>query len=96
MGILRNILATIGVIVIIAGIYAYSAMGTEFNEFNKLDPGNKKVYTNMWTKLKETGNSADATVWKRQLNEGVSAKDATDAMSSVATELNIKAIGVLP
>ena len=30
------------------------------------------------------------------MNEGVSAEDATDAMSSVATELNIKAVGVLP
>ena len=62
MGILRNILAIIGVIAIIAGIYAYSAIGNELKEFNKLDPGAKKVYMNMWTKLKETGNSADATV----------------------------------
>ena len=51
---------------------------------------------NMWEKLKKTGNSAESTVWKRQLDEGVSPEDAAEAMSSVATEVNIKAVGILP
>ena len=96
MGLLRNILAIIGVIAIIGGLYGYSKVSGELNALNQLDPGAKKVYMNMWTKLKETGNSADATVWKKPLAEGVTAEDAAEAMSSVATELNIKAVGVLP
>lgn len=96
MGFIRNILAIIGLIALIGGGYAYSKFGGEIAEFNKLDAGAKKVYVNMWENLKKYGNSADATVWRRQLDEGVSAEDAAEAMGSVATELNIKAVGVLP
>lgn len=96
MGFIRNILAIIGLIALIGGGYAYSKFSGEMDAFNALDPGAKKVYTNMWAKLKETGTSADATVWKKQLADDVSAEDAAEAMSSVATELNIKAVGILP
>ena len=96
MGLIKNILAIIGLIALIGGGYAYSKFSGELNAFNQLDPGAKKVYMNMWTKLKESGTSADATVWKKQLEDGVSPEDAAEAMSSVATELNIKAVGVLP
>lgn len=96
MGFLRNILAIIGVIAIIAGGYTYNKFSTEINAFKQLDPGAEKVYSGMWKKLKETGNSPEATVWKRALDEGVSAEDSAEAMSSVATELNIKAVGILP
>ena len=96
MGFLRNILAIIGLLALIGGGYAYSKFGSELNALNKLDPKAKTVYSNMWAKLKETGNSADATVWKKPLADGVSPEDAAEAMSSVATDLNIKAVGVLP
>ena len=103
MGFIRNILAIIGLIAIIGAGYAYSKFGkgiltipNEIAEFNKLDAGAKKVYLDMWTDLKKYGNSADATVWRKQLDDGVSPEDAAEAMSSVATELNIKAVGILP
>ncbi len=96
MGLIRNILAIIGLIALIGGGYAYSKFSGEMAALNALDPGAKKVYSDMWTKLKETGTSADATVWKKQIEEGISAEDAAEAMGSVATELNIKAVGVLP
>lgn len=96
MGLLRNILAIIGVIAIIGGGYAYSKISGELSAFDKLDPGAKKVYTGMWTKLKAKGTAPDATVWKKPLNDDVSPEDAAEAMSSVATELNIKAVGILP
>ncbi len=96
MGFIRNILAIIGLVALIGGGYAYNKFGGEMAEFNKLDAGAKKVYLNMWENLKKYGNSADATVWRKQLEEGVSPEDAAEAMSSVATELNIKAVGILP
>lgn len=96
MGFIRNLLAIIGLIAIIGGGYAYSKFGGELSELNKLNPEAKNLYMNMWTKLKATGNSAESTVWKRQLDEGVTPEDAAEAMSSVATEVNIKAVGVLP
>lgn len=96
MGFVKNILAIIGLIAIIGGGFAYSKFGGEMNALNQLDPKAKETYMGMWEKLKQTGNSADATVWKRQLDEGVSPEDAAEAMSSVATEVNIKAVGILP
>ena len=96
MGFIKNILAIIGLVALIGGGYAYSKFSGEMAEFNKLDAGAKKVYLDMWADLKKYGNSADATVWRKQLDEGVSAEDAAEAMSSVATELNIKAVGILP
>ena len=96
MGFIRNILAIIGLIALIVGGYAYSKYSGDLNALNQLDPKAKTMYMEMWSKLKETGNSADSTVWKRQLDEGVSPEDAAEAMSSVATEVNIKAVGILP
>ncbi len=92
MKILWNLLAVIGLVALIAGGFAYK----EVAAFNELDAGAKKVYWNMWTKIKETGNSADATVWKKALAEGVSPADAEEAMDSAAVELGILAVGKLP
>lgn len=96
MGFIRNILAIIGLIALIGGGFAFSKFSGEMDAFNQLDPKAKDTYMGMWEKLKETGNSADATVWKRQIDEGVSPEDAAEAMSSVATEVNIRAVGILP
>lgn len=96
MKFIRNILAIIGLAAIIGGAYAYSKFSGELSEFNKLTPEAKAVYIDRWSKLKKTGNIAESMVWKRQLDEGVSPEDAAEAMSSVATEVNIKAVGVLP
>ncbi len=96
MNLIKNILAIIGLIAIFGGGYMYSKIGGELSAFNELDPGAKKVYMDMWEKIKETGNSADATVWVVPLAEGVSPKDAEEAMSAVANEHNIKGVGELP
>jgi len=96
MNLIRNILAIIGLIAIIGGGYAYTKFSGELNALNALDPGAKKLYSEMWEKLKVSDTSAEATVWKMQIDDEVSAEDAAEAMSSVATELNIKAVGILP
>lgn len=96
MNFIKNILAIIGLIAIIGGGYAYNKFSGDLNALNALDPGAKKLYSDMWEKLKTSETSADATVWKMAIDEEVSAEDAAEAMSSVATELNIKAVGILP
>ncbi len=103
MNFIKNILAIIGLIAVIGGGYAYSKFGAqisgmkgEMDALAKLDPKAKEVYTQMWEKLKETGNSADATVWIYPLADGVSADDAEEAMKAVANEHNIKSVGDLP
>ncbi len=108
MGMIRNLLAIIGLIALIGSGYAYIKFGSQMANFkgmdmqaemaalNELDPKAKDVYKAMWEDLKKYGNSADATVWKVPLEEGVSPSDAEDAMKSVANELNMKAVGELP
>ncbi len=106
MGLIRNLLALIGLIAILGAAYAYSqyggmlsqvgGMGKEMAALEQLDPKAKEVYTGMWQKLKESGNSADATVWKVPLAEGVTPEDAEASMKMIANEHNIKAVGELP
>ena len=96
MKFLWNILAIIGIASLIGGGIAYSKFKSELDAFNELDPGAKQVYSTMWTKLKETGISADATVWKKPLAEGVTPEDAESAMDSAATDLGIMSVGKLP
>jgi hypothetical protein len=105
---IRNLLAIIGLIAIIGGGFAYSKfsdmmaqmgemdIAAEKAALDQLDPKAKDVYMNMWKKLKETGNSADATVVTYPLADGLSPQDAEETMKMVANEHNIKAVGELP
>ena len=67
MSLIRNLLALIGIIAIASGIFFYGKIAPEIAAFKQLDPGAKSVYLTMWEKLKETGNSAEASVWKLSL-----------------------------
>lgn len=108
MNFIRNILAIIGLVAIVGGAYAYTKfapmmaqmgdmdIGAEKAALDALDPKAKDVYMEMWTKLKASGNSADATVVKYSLADGVSWQDAEESMKSIANKLNIKAVGELP
>lgn len=108
MNIIRNILAIIGLLAIIGAGFAYTKFNSmmaqmggmdiaaEKTALDQLDPKAKDVYMTMWKKLKESGNSADATVVKYPLADGVSPEDAEEAMKFVANEHNIKAVGELP
>lgn len=108
MNLIRNLLAIIGVIAIIGGVFAYTKfapmlkqiqgidIASEKAALDQLDPKAKDVYLEMWKKLKATGNSADATVIKYPLADGVTPEDAEQAMKFVANEHNIKAVGELP
>ncbi|OQX13480.1 MAG: hypothetical protein BWK73_11900 [Thiothrix lacustris] len=108
MNFIRNILAIIGLVAIIGGAYAYTKfapmmaqmgdmdIGAEKAALDSFDPKAKDVYMEMWTKLKASGNSADATVVKYSLADGVSWQDAEESMKSIANKLNIKAVGELP
>ena len=96
MSFIRNLLALIGLIALLGGGYLYTRANSEINAFKAMDPGAKEVYMNMWGRLKETGKTADATVWKVPLADGVSPEDAEQTMKSVANEHNIKGVGELP
>jgi uncharacterized protein (DUF302 family) len=60
------------------------------------DEGALDTYLGMADTLFETGKSADATVWKVKVDEGLSAEDVEQTMKFVANEHNIKDVGELP
>jgi uncharacterized protein (DUF302 family) len=60
------------------------------------DPGALDTYLGMASTLFETGKSADATVWKVKVEDGLSAEEVEQTMKFVANEHNIKDVGELP
>ncbi len=93
---LRNLLALVGFVVIVLVIYGTVKMGPMMQTFDSFDERAIDVYSEMMTKVLETGNAAEATVWKVPVNEDLSAEDVEETMKFVANEHNIKNVGELP
>ncbi len=89
MGILRNLLAATGLVAILATGWAVLT-------FRGFEPAAARVYYDMAQQLIETGNAAEATVWKRQVAEGLSFDEVDESIRSLAASLNIKDVGALP
>ncbi|HHC29910.1 MAG TPA: DUF302 domain-containing protein, partial [Rhodobacterales bacterium] len=85
----RSLLALVGLLAILA--VAYGAWS-----FRGFDPKAAGVYWNMAKRLAETGNSADATVWKRKVAEGLTFDEVDESIQSVALTENIRDVGQLP
>jgi uncharacterized protein (DUF302 family) len=96
MNIIRTIFAIIGLVAVIATGYVYLSYKDDIAAFRTLDPAAAQMYADMWERLKETGNSADATVWMVPLADGVSPQDAEEIMNFVANQHNIMGVGELP
>ena len=93
---LRNLFALVGFIAIVIAIYAAVKMAPMKQAFDALDEGAFDVYSEMMIKVLETGNSAEAMVWKVKVSEDLSADEVEDTMRFVANEHNIKNVGELP
>ena len=93
---LRNLFALVGFVAIVLAIYGTVKMGPMMQAFDSFDQRAIDVYSEMMTKVLETGNAAEATVWKVPVNEDLSAEDVEETMKFVANEHNIKNVGELP
>ena len=96
MAILKNLLAIIGLLAVVGLIYGLVVLGPFYRQASQLDDKALATYTDMATKLLQTGNAAEATIWKVKVNKGISAEDVETTMRSVANEHNIKNVGELP
>jgi uncharacterized protein (DUF302 family) len=67
-----------------------------YHAFNDFDDKALDTYKELAGNILKTGNAAEATVWKVQVEDGLSPEDVEDAMRSVANEHNIKNVGELP
>ncbi len=93
MSFIRNFLALVGLLALILGgigYYQFQKIAAEF------DPGMAETYWELGEKLLETRNSAEATVWRRQVDAGISAETVEETMKFIANEHNIAAVGELP
>lgn len=93
---LRNLFSLIGFVAVVAAIIIAMKVAPMKQALDSFDEKALDVYTEMATKLMETGNMADATVWKVEVNEGLSPADVEQTMRFVANEHNIKNVGELP
>ena len=96
MGIIRNLLALIGLIAVALVIYGIVKIMPYKDNIRSFDPEAGRVFTELAFNVLKTGNAADATVWKVPVKEGLSAQDVESSMRSIASENNIKNVGELP
>lgn len=96
MNTLRNIFAVIGVISFIGSGILFNQYKDDITAFTHLNSKAADTYGEIWEKLKATGNSADATVWKVPLAEDITPEDAEQTMNFIANQHNIKSVGELP
>ncbi len=93
---LRNLFALVGFVAVVAAIYLAVKVAPMMEAFEKFDDRAIDVYSEMVETLLETGNAAEATIWKFQVEEGLSIEDVDETIKAVANELNIKNVGELP
>ena len=93
---LRNLFALIGVAAVVIAITAAVKMGPMMDTIGAFDERAMDVYSGMMDKIIETGNAAEATVWKVPVNDDLSPEDVEETMKFVANEHNIKNVGELP
>ncbi len=94
--VLRNLFALIGVVAVVFAIFAAVKMAPMMKTFDSFDERALSVYMEMMEKIVETGNAAEATVWKVPVNEDLTVEDVEETMKFVANEHNIKNVGELP
>ncbi len=89
MRLIWNLLALLGLITLIA-------LGALYWQVRDFDPGAWRTYGKMFAKLLETGNAAEATVWRAKVAEGLTFDEVDESIKAVAIEHNIKGVGELP
>lgn len=93
---IRNLLALIGLVTVLGVIWLGVRYGSYYDQIRSFDGKAVDTYAAIGRKLLETGNGAEATVWKVKVADGLSAQDVEQAMRLVATEHNFKNVGELP
>jgi uncharacterized protein (DUF302 family) len=93
MKLIRNLLALIGLITVVALGYAYVQLAPKLSQFDEdfLD-----VYQEVGGKLLETGDPGVSMMWAVQVEEGLSSEEVIDSMKSLATSRNFLFVGESP
>lgn len=89
----KNILSIVGGIALIGIAYLAINFGGMASKVSTLHPDAMGHYMNMFKKVLETGNSADAMIRKVRINDDVTTEDAIDNMRGIAGDNNFLVVG---
>lgn len=96
MRFIRNVFALFGVLVLLA-MAAVSPYALQVKDrMAGFDDQAVETYIEMARLILETGNAAEATVWKAKVKDGMTADEVDETIKFVANEHNIKNVGELP
>jgi len=87
---LKKILSFIGAITVIGAIIGYLAIGSKVGS---LHPDAMGYYMDMFGKVLETGNSAEAMTRRVKINDDISTEDVVETLNEIASENNFLVVG---
>ena len=90
---LKNILAAVGLIAIVAVIGLYVTFGGMISKAQKLDAEALPAYMAMFEKVVENGDAARAMMKEWKINEEISNEDAAESIKALAEEYNMRITG---
>ena len=93
---LRNLLALIGLAGIVFAVYALVKLQPTLTTIGEFEDNAMDVFKDMGVKLVETGNMAEASIWRVEVAEDMTAEDVEQTMKFVANEHNFKNVGEMP
>ncbi len=86
MTIVRNLLAIIGLVALVAVVILYAKLSGVARDF---DPGAFDMYREFVAKLLETQDPADAMVWAVPVEEDIDVEDVKESLKSLAVARNL-------
>jgi hypothetical protein len=93
MKLVRDLLAVIGFLSIVAAGILYLRVGSHLAEF---DPKFPEIYADFASRLVETGDPGVAMMWAIPVEEGLSPDDVIESMKSIAVSRNLLFVGESP
>ncbi|MBF0623646.1 MAG: DUF302 domain-containing protein [Magnetococcales bacterium] len=90
MAVIRNLLALVGLCVVLAAGVAFVKLGPMLAEF---DPGVMGVYSQFATKLLETRDPGSTMVYSVPVKEGLTPDEIKESMQSLASARNFLFVG---
>jgi uncharacterized protein (DUF302 family) len=93
MSVLKNILAVIGLLSLLAGGYLYATVAPVLSEF---DPGFVSVYKAFATKLLETKDPGVAMMYSVPVEEGIGVDEVKESLKSLAATRQMLFVGESP
>ena len=90
---IKNILSAVGALVLIVGLFVGVKFGGMISQVGTLHPDAMGYYMDMFSKVLETGNSAEAMIRKVKINDDVTTEDVVDNLKSMAEDNNFLVVG---